>query len=263
MAVEQICEPHCWADALDEDALQANFANWLAKNKVGSFEQRDKIVLDEYHGAITPRSIFLKNLRADAAVLDLGAGNGMLTAFKSWPGIKRPDIKMYAVSLGIGEHFHLYQDYEINDFEKSFPQFDGMAFDAVMCAHFIEHLRDPDRCIRWIASRLAPGGRVYLEWPHVVSKKLPKSSFFSANGLNVMTSNFYDDGTHIEAWNMNDIVNMCHRSGLALETFGRIHFDRVATLFNQLAHATGDSVYGTFSVWLRVGWPQYLVAYKR
>lgn len=34
--------------------------------------------------------------------------------------------------------------------------------DAILCAHVIEHLDDPESALAWVLSRLRPGGRLYL-----------------------------------------------------------------------------------------------------
>lgn len=35
-------------------------------------------------------------------------------------------------------------------------------YDAVLCAHVVEHLDDPAAAVAWLASRVRPGGRLYL-----------------------------------------------------------------------------------------------------
>ena len=35
-------------------------------------------------------------------------------------------------------------------------------YDAVLCAHVVEHLDDPAGAVTWLASRVRPGGRLYL-----------------------------------------------------------------------------------------------------
>ena len=35
-------------------------------------------------------------------------------------------------------------------------------YDAVLCAHVVEHLDDPAGAVAWLASRVRPGGRLYL-----------------------------------------------------------------------------------------------------
>lgn len=221
-----------------------------------------KVELDNYYSTITPRSIFFKNLPRNATLLDLGAGNGTMSVFKEWPSYKRPDIKMYATSLEKGELFDKYHGYEISNFEKQFPDFPGISLDAVLCAHFIEHLRSPERCIKWISDRLTSGRRLYLEWPHAISKKLPSGAAVRAAGLNVTTVNFSDDRTHVEPWDFRRIKECLSGAQFQIESAGRIHMPYLSSALRNCGKETGDQVYGTFSIWTLVGWAQYIVASK-
>jgi SAM-dependent methyltransferase len=169
---------------------------------------------------------------------------------------------MYAVSLDLGTYFPRWDGYELLNFEHEYPNFDGRVFDAILCAHFIEHLKDPERCIRWMAHRLRPGGRVYLEWPHSVSKRMPSSSTVRGMGLSVSTINFFDDRTHVETWEMVSICDTLQRNGLIVEAVGRIHYPFLAAEMRDICMKSHDPVHGTFSIWGFCGWAQYIAASK-
>ena len=222
----------------------------------------DKSLLDQFVYTVIPRSIFLRSLPRGAHVLDLGAGDGSLAIFKGWPLVSRPDIKMYAVSLDVGERFDLYESYELSNFEEKLPDFGGMMFDAVVCAHFIEHLTDPSRALKFFSSRLKPGGRVYLEWPHPISKTMPSLTAFHELGVKVMTTNFFDDQTHVDAWNIDKIVEYASDAGLQINTYGRLWFDYAADQLLAHGKASNDPVALTYAVWYKFAWAQYLLLSK-
>jgi len=252
--------PACWGDDLSDDALHGRVVSFVKDAQEPTLTVPE---IDDYYATITPRSVFFKNIVPGGKLLDLGAGDGMMSVFRDWPAFKRTDIGMYAVSLAKGERFDQYDGYELGNFDDAFPDFGGRPFDAVLCAHFIEHIKDPERCIRWIAERLKPDGRLYLEWPHSVSKRMPSSSVFKALGLDVSTTRFSDDATHIEAWNIDLICGLLHRYGLMTEIVGRTHYPYLARAMRDVGIKTRNQVYGTFAIWGFVGWAQYVVAAKR
>jgi len=222
----------------------------------------DKSILDQYVNAVIPRSIFFRSAAANAHLLDLGAGDGGLATLKVWPFVTRRDIRMHAVSLEEGAQFSLYEDFELADFEKTLPDFNGLLFDAIMCSHFIEHISDPLRALQFFATRLKPGGAVYLEWPHPVSKKMPSLTVLRDMGIDVMTTNFYDDLTHKEAWEMNDIASGLQSTGLQINACGRVWFDFLADELMTHGKATNNAVDMTYAVWYKFAWAQYLIASK-
>jgi 2-polyprenyl-3-methyl-5-hydroxy-6-metoxy-1,4-benzoquinol methylase len=218
--------------------------------------------IDNYSASVAPRSVWFKNLPVGSKLLDIGAGNGMMSAFKGWPAYARQDIKMYALSLFEGEHFAKYDGFELGNFEAQLPQFGDVNFNALLCAHFIEHLKDPERCIRWMSSRLSKNGKLYIEWPHSVSKRLPRNTIFKEKGLNVTTTNFFDDGTHVETWEMDFLANLLTKHGFVIQSAGRVCLPFLATQMKDHAKVSNNSVHSTFAVWFYTGWPQYLVAEK-
>jgi SAM-dependent methyltransferase len=129
----------------------------------------------------------------------------------------------------------------------------------VIAAHFIEHLRDPRRAIEFLADRLAPGGRAYLEWPHAISTRMPPSKALQDRGTDVSTTRFDDDGTHICPWPMQQIVELCERRSLRVESWAAS-----TSLSSEARSGTMGSPAVTVQtsrmgfVW-SIGWAQYLV----
>ena len=219
----------------------------------------DLIPLDQMYNLILPRNIFFKSLKEGAEVLDVGAGDRALAIQKQWPLVGRPDIRLYALSLDIGEYFKLYDDYEIKNFETSKNVFGTRSFDAVICAHFIEHMHDPIGAIEFFSRRIRNGGRVYIEWPHPITKNLPSKRLLVERGIPVSTFNFYDDATHIDAWDAQLILSMFESNGFAMESGGRIYLPWIGEQMRRHARRENDETRMSLAAWAAFGWAQYLV----
>src|SRR5215469_5762343 len=114
--------PACWGDDLSDDALYRRVVSFVNEAREPSLAVTE---IDGYYATITPRSVFFKNIVPCGDLLDLGAGDGIMSVFRDWPAFKRSDIGMYAVSLAKGERFDQYNGYELGNFEDEFPDFGG------------------------------------------------------------------------------------------------------------------------------------------
>lgn len=247
-------------DRLSDAELRNHLASWCAQAASAPLTED---ALDLYYHTISPRSVFVKNLPQDACLLDMGAGEGTLSIYKTWPPISRPDVKFYGTSLDPIAYAANYERVSITNFETTPRPFDSVEFDAIFAAHFIEHLSNPSAFIEWAASSLKPGGRIYLEWPHEFSKRLPPASLFADWGVPAFTTNFFDDKTHIETWGMKDVVDMAGVHGLLPESAGRIVLPYAAEQLRDRSRDTGNKTYGTFAIWCCVGWAQFLILSKK
>ena len=182
-----------------------------------------------------------------------GLARGTLSVYRNWPLFRRPDIKMYALSLSKGERFDDYDAYELKNFEEANGIFDGIDLQAFVCCHFIEHMADPRRTLDFFDQRLPLGGRIYLEWPHPISKRMPSRMLLVDRGIDIMTTRFDDDPTHIEAWNMGEIIALLQERGFIIETTGRAHFPFLADELRNHGRALSDPVRNTLAVWALVG----------
>ena len=221
---------------------------------------RDEV--DTWLHLSSPRVRFLKTLPYGASVLDLGAGDGSLALFKNWLTPHRPDIQLYGVSLADGPHKALYDGWENKNFEVDEP-FRGQLFDAVFCSHFVEHIEGgPDRLMPWIASRLAPFGRVYIETPSVFSKTGPRRAALRAAGYLVSTTNFFDDGTHKDTVDLDTLRASFSRSGLFVDESGYWRNPFLEPLLIDLSRETNNEFYATAAVWMATRFAQYAVGVK-
>lgn len=245
-------------DRLTEADLSASVLSWFqaATAPLLSREQ-----LEQAFNFATPRSIFLKTLPLGSRVLDLGAGEGSLVHYLNWPLFERKDIKLHALSLTKGPFYDKYESYELKNFEDNPADvFRGLSFDAIICSHFIEHMRDPMPAINFMRTKLATGGRLYIEWPHPMSTRMPSRFDLIRAGHNVSTIRFTDDPTHVNAYPAHEILKLLADRGFTVETGGRVYLSFLADELRNRAKASNDETLNTMGVWAAFAWAQYMVA---
>jgi SAM-dependent methyltransferase len=233
---------HAWYEAAAESALS------------------DGDALEAWH-MLSPQCRFLKALPESAAVLDIGAGDGALQVYRSWPPPIRPDLTMYAFAMDRGALFDRYDGSELGRWPAERPDFGGKSFDAIFAANFIEHIEGPLDFIRWAATRLAPGGRIFLEWPRETSLSLPTTDDLHAIGIDVMAGNYFDDATHrAELPAAPDVQAALIEAGLRIEATGIVQTPWLQDHLMAIGKRTDDRVHRTMAYWSFTSWTQYIVA---
>lgn len=240
--------------------MKQEVISWLRAAGKPTFKEK---LLNEYYQTVSPRVVFLKNLTQGSRVLDLGAGDGGLAILRDWPSFARTDLRLFAVSLEHGKELDRYEEVFVGDFEESPPIFSSTSqFEAIVCAHFIEHVRDFKRAIKWMAESMTAGGRAYIEWPHSVSKEMPTRAELGELGYSTSTMNFYDDLTHVETWEIADLAYEADRNGCIIESQGQIRMPFLAERMRDFAIRHKDETLLTFAIWSFFGWAQYVVMSK-
>jgi SAM-dependent methyltransferase len=176
---------------------------------------------------------FIKTLPVNASLLDAGAGAGSTILFRDWLEPARRDLRMFAWAGERGEFFDRFEVAEVGLWPNDPPRFSGQRFDAVMSVNFIEHIDDPLFFVRFCAERLAPKGRIYLEWPRAESINPPSTAELGAAGVRVMTGRYHDDGTHrLMPPALSDIIGALAKCGLSVVQQG---IAEVPTIDQQVA----------------------------
>ena len=241
---------------MDIDALVA----WFRRDRSARLPRQRAI---ENFYLYLPRAAFLKTLKMNARVLDVGAGDGSLELFRNWLEPHRPDLKMYAYSLEKGKRFGAYAGYELGNWEEGPPRFEGVAFDAIIACHFIEHVSDPHAFLDWAASRLQPGGRMYVEWPSPASLRLPPRTDLLARGVDVIISNFHDDSTHRQLPDRAELLARLERTGWLIDQQGVVKLPFFEEeLLARCEEPPADPVAKLSAFWSKTRWAQYFIASK-
>ena len=232
--------------------------NWYRKSRTPVLSAERAI---ELYFQFHPRTAFVKTLPQNSTLVDIGAGDGSLSIFRNWPDPVRQDIRMYAYSIEKGSRFDDFDAYELSDWNAQPPEFNGQTFDAVLSAHFIEHIKSPASFIDWCVRKLKPGGRLYLEWPSEASNEasMPSISDLVKADVNLVISRFDDDNTHQDLPDRDFIKSYAKSMGLHLVAEG---VARVPWLEDELManyRDAEDRFPAQAAFWSWVGWSQYLI----
>lgn len=210
-----------------------------------------------------PRTAFLKMLPINASVADIGAGDGSLSVFRKWPDPVRKDLRLHAYSIEKGEHFDAFESYEISDWNESPPEFEGISFDGIVCAHFIEHVSDPGSFAAWAGRKLAQGGRVYIEWPSEASIDLPSRDLLLQEGVSLVISRYHDDSTHSDLPARDGMIAALEAHGLEIEQQGVVSLPWIEEQLMANFRDSKDSFPRQAAFWSMTRWSQFLIARRK
>jgi 2-polyprenyl-3-methyl-5-hydroxy-6-metoxy-1,4-benzoquinol methylase len=112
------------------------------------------------------RSAFARdNVRAGDRVLDLGCGQGDLTAVLAGAGARPLGVDVAEAALRRARRRHPQLSFERAPVEGPLPLEDGV-FDVVWASEVIEHVADTARWLSEVRRVLVPGGRLLLTTPN-------------------------------------------------------------------------------------------------
>jgi len=192
------------------------------------------------------------------ALLDIGCGNHSATLAKAWfpactyTGVDRErDYNNDAEDLAAMDAF-----YEIDLTTLDFGRVPDGAFDVILMAHVIEHLRNGDDVVRALAPKLRTGGMIYLEFPGPRSLTLPSMRD---------TLNFHDDPTHVRMFTAAEVAALVQSMGFRVLRAG-VRRDPRGILFLPLhawkaKRAHGHVPGGVF--WDLLGFAEVVVAVRQ
>jgi len=160
---------------------------------------------------LPPKLYFLNSLPENAALLDMGCGNG--SKFNQYLRIRNDfrlygcDIVDYSGSALRGVNFRI-----VNIQNEPLPWPD-CTFDGIILNHVVEHLIRTEYAIRETYRVLKKNGRIYIATPSKKSTCYP--SFKGWLGPKGGPINFFDDSSHIQAYSRHDLVMLLKTVGFS------------------------------------------------
>ena len=197
----------------------------------------------------------IKNNREPLRILDLGCGNH--SPLKFHIHFARNNIMYTGVDK---ENYNRDSRDKIDklyliDLEKeNIPKIIEGKFDIVYFSHVIEHLNNGFEILKQIRFLQNPGGILYVETPSIKSLRLPKKKN--------STLNFYDDPTHKQIYQLNEIISVLKINGYKIIKYGyRKDYRRIITapLAIPLSLIRDKEINGTL-LWDITGFANYVLA---
>jgi len=153
---------------------------------------------------------FLKSVVRNGKILDVGCGNNSPLYTKH----KRPDINYTGIDIAVYNQITEYEKYAARfiltspeNFHLEIEQFTEK-FDAVISAHNLEHCNNYKGVLLAMIKSLKKDGKIFLSFPCEKSTTFPKGR----GGLN-----FYDDSTHINIINFNEIIKILKENNIVID----------------------------------------------
>jgi 2-polyprenyl-3-methyl-5-hydroxy-6-metoxy-1,4-benzoquinol methylase len=167
----------------------------------------------------------LREVSREASLLDLGCGNGSLTAIAAPGGRKVVGVDLSASGIALARECHpgiLFLEGDVcGDLP---PDLQRESFDVVTCFEVIEHVYAPRVLLANCRRALKPGGALILSTPyHGYWKNL---ALAVTGKLDDHFTALWDGG-HIKFWSRGTLAQLLEEAGFRVERFvgvGRLPF---------------------------------------
>jgi SAM-dependent methyltransferase len=199
---------------------------------------------------------------ANGKILDIGGGTGGIFWWKEFLAPSRGDLKIFALDLYKGQFFDKLDGYHLINLDNEKIPHENESFDFIMMSHLIEHVRDWKQLIRECGRIMKPNGVIYIETPSIHTVSLPSRSFFLEKGYDCSTINFYDDNTHTEIVDLNNVDSFSESIGLLSIEKGFCKNNYLQDELISLGYRTKDPETTTYGLWSKLMFASYIVLQK-
>src|SRR6516162_4366391 len=160
----------------------------MVRTRIGHRKGEMALNINNYLMPLSLR-LFRNSVDEDFTILDVGCGNQSVLLTKKW----YPRCCYFGLDLSCD----FFSSEELSHMEKLFiadldsndlSELPDAHFDVIVMSHVIEHVRDGLSAVERLTKKLAPRGRIYIEFPSVRSLGLPSAH---------RTLQFCDDPTHV------------------------------------------------------------------
>jgi 2-polyprenyl-3-methyl-5-hydroxy-6-metoxy-1,4-benzoquinol methylase len=150
---------------------------------------------------------------ANAAVLDLGCGNGALTSvLLARPGWRVTGVDTSPSGIRIAQAAHRNIEFVLADAAGPLDGFEPGAFDLVVSIEVIEHVPEPRQLARNAHRLLRPGGLAVFTTPyHGYLKNL---ALATAGRMDAHFTALWDGG-HIKFWSRKTLAGLLAEAGFS------------------------------------------------
>jgi SAM-dependent methyltransferase len=200
------------------------------------------------------KRFYASHRRMEFQLLDIGCGNHSATSTKRYfPNCRYHGLDKGNYNNDDADFAAMEKFYQVDLASGDLSCLPDSFFDVIICSHVIEHLRNGLEVIGTLASKLARGGKIYVEFPSVASLNLPSMAG---------TLQFCDDPTHVRLYSVLEVCNALLDGGLRIVAAGRRR-DAMMTWLFPLYFAAGIWRYGkvtSFGLWDPLGFADFVYA---
>ena len=109
---------------------------------------------------------------------------------------------------------------------------------------------------------LRAGGDLYVEVPSQHTPYLPTGDIVREQGYPIIASNFWEDGTHINARSIDEIAQDAEDTGFVTLATGYITSPFIEDSMLALGRELSDPELVTYAYWSKLLWAQYAIFRK-
>lgn len=182
-------------------------------------------------------------LSANANILDVGCGNGVISRYLGRYGFKITGIDVSEKAIEKAKQLNHYSNVSFVTKSAEELMANGAKYDAIICSEVLEHLTDPDALLKTLYKSLSVNGKLIITVPNgkgpresIITKPVLKlrrnnkawnllqraKRLLGYNGTTVQSD--ADNLDHIQFFSKKDIQQLSSKHNLKIVRFGKANF---------------------------------------